>query len=251
MGKIDSSMGFSVNEDGSITRTNHSLNNCQTPDFIPVSLSKFKGRFWKKCIFFLYYILILAVHGAIIGFAIATIDYNNSANYYYNQYQERKHAFQYKDLNNEDYRQYCDTESSSYTPEDSYDDYNWAKSRRTRWLISSIITLCIGIFLDWMVLPKVIRNYPNKKHILRCADYIQANLNFNYGFPYIMTNNHIGVLNSNKKKIIIPPDYDVIYWVVPQNVLCAVKDDKQIFYDINGKILKNVPSSYYTKRSMV
>ena len=204
MGKIESSMGFSVNEDGSITRTNRSLNNCQTPDFIPVSLSKFKGGFWKELLFLLCYIPIFAVHCAIIGFAINTIEYNNESNYYYNQYQERKHAFQNKDLNNYDYRNYCDTESSYYTPEDSYHDYLWAKRRRTWWLILSIITLCIGIYLDWIVLPKVIRNYPNKKHILRCADYIQSNLSFNYGFPYIMTNNHIGVLNSNKKKVIIP-----------------------------------------------
>lgn len=42
MGKIDSSMSFYVNEDGSITRTHNSLHNNQTPDFIPVSLSKFK-----------------------------------------------------------------------------------------------------------------------------------------------------------------------------------------------------------------
>lgn len=244
-------MGFSVNEDGSITRTNRSLNNSQTPDFIPVSLSKFKGRFWKKLPFFICYISIFAVHCAIIGFAISTIIYNDSSNYHYTQYQKRQQAFQNKDINNYDYQRYCETGDSYYKPEESYHDYERDKRSRTRCLILSIITLCIGISLDWIVLPKVIRNHPNKKHILRCADYIQANLSFNYGFPYIMTNNHIGVLDSNKKKVIIPPNYDVIYWVVPQSVLCAVLDDKQTFYDINGKILKNVPPSYYTKRSTV
>lgn len=250
MGNLDSSMGFSVNDDGSITRTNRfSLNN-QSPDFIPVSLSKFKGGFWKKLLFFLYFILILGVHGAIIGFGINTILFNNKADYYYNQYQERTFAFQNKDLTNEDYREYC--EGNEYcTPEYSYSNYYWAKKEKTTFFITFIIFLCIGICLDWKVVPYVIHNYPNKKRILKCADYVQANLNFNYGFPYIMTNNHIGTLNTKKKKVIIPPNYDVIYWVIPQNVLCAVKGDKQTFYDIHGKVLKNVPSSYYTKRLMV
>lgn len=247
MGKLDSSMGFSVNEDGSITRTNCSLHNSQTPDFIPVSLSKFKGGFWKKVLYFLYFLLILGVHGAIVGFGIVTISYNNRANYYYNQYQERSIAFQNKDLSNEDYKNFCENGYDWYTPEDSLNDYNWAKRERFTYFIPFIIALCLGIFIDWKIVPKVIRNYPNKKRILKGADYIQANLSYNYGFPYIMTNNYIGVLNTHKKKIIISPDYDVIYWVIPQNVLCAVRNDKHTFYDVNGKILTNVPSSYLNR----
>lgn len=246
MGKIDSSMGFSVNEDGSITRIDCSRYSSQSPDFIPVSLSKFKGGFWKKIVFVLLFILILGVHGAMIGFGITSIIYNNEANYSFNQYQVRSIAFQDKDLTNEDYKYYIDYGYEWYTPESALHDYNWAKEMRTNFLISFIIALCIGIYLDWKIVPKLIRNYPNKRHILKGVEYVQENLNFNYGFPYIMYDNHIGVLNTHKKKIAIPPKYDMVYWIIPKNVLCGVIDDKKIFYDVNGNVLTNVPSSYYS-----
>lgn len=204
MGKLDTSMGFAVNEDGSITRTNNTVHINQTPDFIPVSMSGFNGGV-NKIIYILCYIVIIVLHTAIIG---------------YDCYYIVEHFVK-------GYRM-------------SYDENFFFES-------SNVLAVIILAF-DCFLLPRVIRSYPSKNKILKCADYVQANLKFNYGYPYIMTNNHIGVLNAHKKKVIIPPDYDVIYWVIPQNVLCAVKNDKQTFYDVNGKILTNVPSSYYAQR---
>lgn len=247
MGKLDSSMGFSVNEDGSITRTNSSLHNNQTPDFIPVSLSKFKGGFWKKLLYLVYFILILGVHGVVIGFSVEVYYSNKDIEHYLNEYEERLIAFHNHDITNSDYKNYSDGNryDSYYSPEYAYHVYEDEKSRRMGFVIALAVTIILALFLDIKIVPKLLRNYPNKKRILKCAKYVQTNLKFNYGFPYIMTNNYIGVLNTHKKKVIIPPDYDVIYWVIPQNVLCAVKNDKQTFYDVNGKILTNVPSSYY------
>lgn len=256
MGNLDSSMGFSVNEDGSITRTNKMLHNNQSPDFIPISLSKFRGGILKKCLFLLYFLLILGVHGSVVGFSVGFVGYNEDVEYYYYEYEKRSIAFQNKDMTNSDYARYSNEDDSYYyhdeylTPEHSYNRYEGAKDERLGFIIAFSIAIVLAIFLDIKVVPKLLKKYPNKKHILKCADFIQSNLKFNYGFPYIMKQNLIGVLDSKKKKVIIPPDYDVIYWVIPQNVLCAVKDDKQFFYDINGKVLTNVPSSYYTKRSM-
>lgn len=197
MGNLDSSMGFSVNEDGSITRINCSLQNNQTPDFIPATISKFKGGFGKKVLYILCYLILLFANGmSIIGLVVRLV-YESDP------------------------------------------------------LIIVTLPIVASLILDFFVGIPLIKSYPNKKHILKCAEYVQANLNFNYGYPYIMTHNHIGVLNTHIKKVIIPPEYDVIYWVIPQNVLCAVKDDKQIFYDVNGKILANVPDSYYTQNSMI
>lgn len=253
MGKLDSSMGFFINEDGSITRTNRSSQNNHTPDFIPVSLSKFKGGFWKKVLFFLYFLLILGVHGVVVGFTFGIIYTNENIEYYYNQYEERSNAFQNNDLTNSDYSRYSDEDSYSYqdhyyTPDYSYERYEGEKDERLGFVIAFLMTIVLALYLDIKLVPKLLKKYPNKKHILKCADFVQSNLNFNYGFPYIMTNNHIGVLNTHKRKVIIPPDYDVIYWVIPQNVLCAVKNDKQTFYEVNGKILINVPSSYYSQQ---
>lgn len=251
MGKLDSSMGFSINEDGSITRIGCSTRQLNTtPDFIPTSLSKLKGGFWKKVLYIIYFILTLGVHGAIVGFGCATINYHNTAEYYYREYEERTIAFRNKDLTNEDYRNYTDREYDWYTPESSYSYYERAKGRSQIYFISFIIAFVIGVVLDWKVVPRLIKNYPNKKHILKGADYVQANLGFNYGYPYIMTDNHIGVLNTHKKKVIVPPDYDYIYWIIPQNVLCAVIGDEKKFYDINGKILTNVPTSYYSAKNV-
>lgn len=255
MGKLDSSMGFSVNEDGSITRTNRSSQKNQTPDFIPVSLSKFKGGFWKKLLFILYFLLILCVHWAVVGFSFGIVYTNEEIEYYYNQYKERSNAFQSKDLTNYDYSSYSNEDSYHYqdhyyTPDYSYERYEEEKGERLGFVIALFATIALALFLDIKVVPQLLKKYPNKKHILKCVDFVQSNLEFNYGFPYIMKNNHIGILNFNKKKIIITPEYDVIYWVIPQNVLCAVKDNKQTFYDVNGKVLSNVPSSYYTNRSM-
>lgn len=237
MGKLDSSMGFSVNEDGSITRTHNSLHNNQTPDFIPVSLSKFKGGFWKKCLSILYCILILGAHGAVVGFCAGIVLFNSEMDYYYNQYEEvTKAPYQIiENVSNLDYGNY------------KYEQYKSAKKTRLVMVILMSVSIVGCVYIDWKIVPHIKKNYPNKRCILKSAEYVQANHTFNYGFPYIMTNNHIGVLNIHKKKVIIPPDYDVIYWVIPQNVLCAVKNDKQTFYDVNGKILTNVPSSYYTQ----
>lgn len=231
-------MGFSVNEDGSITQTHNSLHNNQTPDFIPVSLSKFKGGFWEKCLSVLYCILILGVHGAVVGFCAGIVSYNSEMEYYYRRYEEKTST------------SYQSTENVSYwdTPEYCYNKYKSAKTIRLVMGILMSVSFVGCVYIDWKIVPYIKKNYPNKRCILKSAEYVQANLTFNYGFPYIMTNNHIGVLNTHKKKVIIPPDYDVIYWVIPQNVLCAVKNDKQTFYDVNGKILTNVPSSYYAQR---
>ncbi len=245
MGNLDSSMGFSVNEDGSITRTDCSTGQqSRIPNFIPVSLLKFKGVFWKKFLFFLYFILILGAHGAIVGFCVGYVSFNNEMDYYYDQYLERSResANSYQDSTNGDYWN---------TPECSYNHYNSAKTLKVVMIILLCVTTLACVFLDWKVVPRIIKNYPNKKHILKGADYVQANLGFNYGYPYIMTDNHIGVLNTHIKRVIILPEYDVIYWVIPQHVLCAVKNDKQTFYDVNGEILTNVPSSYYTQRSTI
>lgn len=238
MGKIDASMGFSVNEDGSITRTNNSLHNNQTPDFIPVSLSKFKGAFWKKILFFLYFILILGVHGAVVGFCVGIVSYNNDMDYYYMKYEEKTRE-SYQNMENVPYWD---------TPEYYYNDYKSAKT--LRFVMITLMSICfIGcIFVDWKILPRIKKNYPNKKHILKCVDFVQSNLKSNYGYPYIMTDNHIGVLNTHKKKVIVPPNYDCIYWVIPQNVLCAEVNDKIFFYDVNGKELTNVPTSYYSAK---
>lgn len=195
MGNFDSSMGFSVNEDGSITRTDIlDGQQVKSPVFIPTSVSKFKGGFGKKVVFNFIFLILLLVNAFTIGVLI------------------------------------------------------------DRWVCGGhivILPFLISMILTILLGRPLIKSYPCKRHILRCADYVQENLKFNYGFPYIMTNNHIGVLNTKKKKIIIPPDYDVIYWVVPRNVLCAVKDDEQTFYDTNGNILQNVPSSYYTTRTTI
>ena len=229
-------MGFSVNEDGSITRTNSAIQNNQTPDFIPVSLSKFKGGFWKKCLFFLYFILILGVHGAVVGFCVGIVSYNSEMEYYYSQYEEKTST------------SYQSTENVSYwdTPEYYYNHYKSAKTIRLVMVILMSVSFVGCVYIDWKIVPYLKKNYSNKKHILKGVDYVQTNLGFNYGYPYIMTDNHIGVLNTHKKKVIVPPNYDYIYWIIPQNVLCAVIGDEKKFYDINGKILTNVPTSYYS-----
>lgn len=250
MGKLDTSMGFSVNEDGSITRIGCATRQLSTtPDFIPASLSKLKGGFWKKVLYILFFFFILGINGAMVGFGCATIVWYNNAQEYYSQYEERSRAFQSKDLTNEDYRNYSDGGYESYTPEYSYSDYNWAKKESEIYFILFIIAFIIGIILDWRIVTRLIRNYPNKKQILKGVDYVQADLGFNYGYPYIMTNNQIGVLNTHKKKVIVQPRYEHIYWIIPQNVLCAVVGDKKDFFDINGKALTNVPSSYYNTKT--
>lgn len=158
--------------------------------------------------------------------------------YYYSQYEEKTST------------SYQSTENVSYwdTPEYYYNHFKSAKTIRLVMVILMSVSFVGCVYIDWKIVPYIKKNYPNKRCILKSAEYVQANLTFNYGFPYIMSNNYIGVLNTHKKKVIIPPDYDVIYWVIPQNVLCAVKNDKQTFYDVNGKILTNVPSSYYAQR---
>lgn len=255
MGKLDTSMGFSVNEDGSITRIGCATRQLSTtPDFIPASLSKLKGGFWKKVLYILYFILVLGVHGAIVGLSVGLVAYNGDIEHYYKQYEERRIAFQNKDLTNEDYRRYSNEDSSWYhdswlTPDESYERYESYKTQRLIIEISLVISVILAIYLDIVVISRLIKNYPNKKHILKGVDYVQADLGFNYGYPYIMTNNQIGVLNTHKKKVIVQPRYEHIYWIIPQNVLCAVVRDKKDFFDINGKALTNVPSSYYNTKT--
>lgn len=195
MGKIDSSMGFSINEDGSITRTEWSVGHqSKAPDFIPTSLSTFKGGFWKKILYIFCYLLLLFANGMSIAWLIVRLVYENDPLYI---------------------------------------------------VISPFIVVLV---LDLIVGIPLIKAYPCKKHTLKFADYVQSNLKSNYGYPYIMTDNHIGVLNTHTKKVIVPPNYDCICWVIPQNVLCAEVDDKKTFFDVKGKDLTNVPTSYYSAK---
>lgn len=250
MGNLSSTNNFVINEDGSITRAEGLVHqNNRTPDFIPVSLSKFKGGLGKKVGYWLLFFLIFAIHGCVVGFAISAFYWNSRADSEYNEYQETRTAFSNKDISNDDYNSYIQNGNKWYTPEYKYCYYQEDIEMRNIMITVFSIALVMWVLLDIFAVPRLRSRYPNKKRILKEADYVQANLQFNYGYPYIMTNNHIGVLNTHKKKVIIKPEYDYIYWVISQNVLCAVVNDKQTFYDINGKELTNVPSSYYTQQS--
>lgn len=250
MGNLSSTNNFVINEDGSITRAEGlGHQNNRTPDFIPVSLSKFKGGFGKKVGYWLLFFLIFAIHGCVVGFAYSASEYDRWADDKYEEYQETKTAFDNKDMSNDNYASYCRNENYRHTPEIIYHYFQHYIEMRNIGITVSSIALVLAVLLDIFAVPRLSRRYPNKKRILKKVDYVQANLRFNYGYPYIMTNNHFGVLNTHKKKVIIKPEYDYIYWVISQNVLCAVVNDKQTFYDINGKELSNVPSSYYTQQS--
>lgn len=234
MGNIENTNNFIINEDGSITRSESPGSKNKTPDFIPVSLSKFIGSNWKKLRCWLLFLLIFAIHCAAIGCGIYAYDRNESVSYYWLKYNESK-------LNQSEENSYWDS------PQYYNNHYVSALEERNLMIALSSTALVLAIILDIFVVPRLRKNYPNKKTILKGVDYVQADLQFNYGYPYIMTENKIGVLNVHAKRVIIPPEYDRIYWVIRMNVLCAVVNDKPFFFDIKGNKLTNVPSSYYTQ----
>lgn len=74
MGNLNASIGYVVNEDGSITRTNRATSNfSHSPDFIPISMSKVHAPFWRRLVFLLGFFGIAFIHYSCIVWFILGI----------------------------------------------------------------------------------------------------------------------------------------------------------------------------------
>lgn len=227
MGNIDTSMGYVVNDDGSITRINSTQHqSSRSPNFIPVTLSNYGGS-PKGALYLLAFFAIILLHMGIILFGIQASETNNWMNNNYRSYTS------YRNENNHE-------KANEY-----FSYYEGYKEDRNQ-MFGLVVLLAVGsIVADCWAVPRLLRTFPGKKNVLKGVEYIQSNLGSNHRYPYIMTNNLIGILSIRKGKIIIPPNYDDIRWVIPKKVFCAERQGKKMFYDINGDILNNVPQSYY------
>ncbi len=112
-------------------------------------------------------------------------------------------------------------------------------------IVGGITLGCFVLLFDYFLGKYVNHNIIHfKKKIFREVDFIQSNYKSN-DYPLIMTDNKIGIYAKKIKKVIVPPKYEAIQWVVPATVISATLNDEKIFFDIYGNILKNVPASYY------
>ncbi len=114
------------------------------------------------------------------------------------------------------------------------------------YLVGGIALGCIVLLIGYLLGKYIYNNiiHFNKIKILRGVDFIQSNYKSS-DYLLIMTDNKIGIYAKQIKKVIVPPKYDAIRWVIPVNVISATLNDEEIFFDIYGNKLNNVPTSYY------
>ncbi len=60
----------------------------------------------------------------------------------------------------------------------------------------------------------------------------------------VMSDKKIGLYDVAKGVLIIPPKFDSIRWVIPNQVLATLNGIDETFFDVLGKQLHNVPESY-------